>query len=77
MTSSTDVIECHRREQLRTDEVRSSMETVQHTFVIKTVIDPRTQKKLTLHEAIRDGIIDSATSKKIKTVNLSLAAAQK
>ena len=48
--------------------MRSSMEEVKHTFIIKTVTDPRTQKSISLHEAIRDGIIDNATSKTIYSI---------
>lgn len=68
VSSSIDVLEHHRRQQLRTDEVRSSMEEVKHTFIIKTVTDPRTQKSISLHEAIRDGIIDNATNQYVNPI---------
>lgn len=68
LASSTDVIEHRRRQQLRTDEVRSSMEEVKHTFIIKTVIDPRTNKRISLHDAIRDGIIDNATNRYVNPI---------
>lgn len=62
-SSSTDVTEVRRRQQLTTDEVVSSTEEVRHTFVIKSVTDPRTQDDISLEEAVVAGIIDQASSK--------------
>lgn len=58
--SSADITEVKRRQQLTTDEVRQSTEEVRHTFVIKTVFDPRTEEDISLTEAVYAGIIDQA-----------------
>ena len=60
LTSTTDVTEVRRRQQLTTDEVVSSTEEVRHTFVIKSVWDPRIEDEISLTEAVMAGIIDQA-----------------
>lgn len=57
---STDVTEVRRRQQLTTDEVVSSTEEVRHTFIIRSVCDPRTQDDISLTDAVLAGIIDQA-----------------
>lgn len=59
-SSSADVTEIRRRQQLTTDEVVQSTEEVRHTFIIKTVYDPRTGDNISLTEAVYAGIIDQA-----------------
>ncbi|WAR28152.1 DESP-like protein [Mya arenaria] len=67
-TSSTEVTEVRRRQQLTTDEVVQSTEEVRHTYIIKSVYDPRTQENISLTEAVVAGIIDQVAGRYVDIV---------
>ncbi|KAL4219798.1 hypothetical protein ACF0H5_020210 [Mactra antiquata] len=67
-SSSTDITEIRKRQQLTTDEVVSTTEEVRHTYVIKKVVDPRNEELLTLTEAVLAGIIDQASGQYVNIV---------
>ncbi|XP_050389840.2 dystonin isoform X2 [Patella vulgata] len=47
-------------EETITDQVQTSVEEEQHTFVITGVVDPRTDERLSLQQAIMMNIVDQA-----------------
>ncbi|KAL5004143.1 hypothetical protein ScPMuIL_017599 [Solemya velum] len=57
--SSVSEIEEHA--EAETDEVRTSTEEERSTFVIESLVDPRTNKEISVQEAIMAGILDQAT----------------
>lgn len=59
-SASSDLTEIRKRQQTTTDQVTSSMEEVSHTFIIKSVLHPKTLEDISLQEAVLAGIIDQA-----------------
>lgn len=78
---STEILQTRRRQELTTDEVVSSTTEVKHTFIIRSVTDPRNQEELSLKDAIIAGIIDQTAGLYInpdtgKSVSFQEAMAQ-
>jgi hypothetical protein len=65
-SASSDLTEIRKRQQTTTDQVTSSMEEVSHTFIIKSVLHPKTLEDISLQEAVLAGIIDQAAGKDVK-----------
>ncbi|KAH3805998.1 desmoplakin-like isoform X2 [Dreissena polymorpha] len=80
-SSTTEITETKRRQEVNADEVMQSTEEVRHTYVIKSVYDPRTQDDISLTEAVLAGIIDQAAGRYVniltgKSVSFQEAMAQ-
>ncbi|KAL3846761.1 hypothetical protein ACJMK2_017721 [Sinanodonta woodiana] len=57
---SGEVTQYTETEETETEQVISSVEEVQHTYIITGVKDPRDNKLLTMQEAIMSGVLDQA-----------------